>query len=188
MALRKASQTTSTFFCPETGRVWTGLPSSRGYMLLVVSSSLGIKKQISLQIVRVKYLLKWAVVFLIWKSTPADLKSLTWAQWGRGWCGLWSGVVWWRSRCSPGKPVGADEHWNTTSQKHTWRQNTHWHTIYWLKLDFLSCFILRQFNKHDFKTISLLSRKSINYLYGPLTYSHMGKFKDAMSQNYITYN
>lgn len=39
MLLRKASQTTSTF-CPEPGWVWTGLPSGRGYMLLVVSSSL----------------------------------------------------------------------------------------------------------------------------------------------------
>lgn len=40
MALRRASQTTSTFFCPDPGWVWTGLPPGRGYMLLVVSSSL----------------------------------------------------------------------------------------------------------------------------------------------------
>lgn len=44
MLLRKASQTTSTFFCPEPGWVWTGLPSGRGYMLLVVSSSLEEKR------------------------------------------------------------------------------------------------------------------------------------------------
>lgn len=45
------------------------------------------------------------------KSTPVDLKRLTWAQWGRGWCGWWSWVVWWRSLCSQGKPVGRDGQW-----------------------------------------------------------------------------
>lgn len=39
--LLKASQTTSTFFCPGTSCSPIGLPSGRGYMLLVVSSSLG---------------------------------------------------------------------------------------------------------------------------------------------------
>lgn len=93
--------------------------------------------------------------------------------------------------CDEGLDVLQENLWEQMNTE-TWRQNTHRHTIYWLKLDFLSCFILRQFNKHDrnlvFKTISLLSLKSINYLYGPLTYSHMDKFKDTMSQNYITYN
>lgn len=45
MVILKASQTTSTFLGPATGWVWTVLPSGRGYMLLVVSSSLNTKSK-----------------------------------------------------------------------------------------------------------------------------------------------
>lgn len=70
MALRKASQTTSTFFRPETGWLWIGLPSGRGYMLLVVSSSLGTTNTCHLHYLSVPH-----DIFCSW-SNESDLSSV----------------------------------------------------------------------------------------------------------------